>query len=145
MSPLMRSVRLPDSRLTSPRLVLAVVVVGLFGCYHWPVRSVSKIEAGQTIRVVTHSGHRSVVLNDAAVAGDSVIGRLVSADTLGESGWAPLETREGRTAIPIASITRLERRERDPQANVVLAVLVLVVGGFVLAGMLAGMGSTDLP
>jgi hypothetical protein len=65
------------------------------------------------------------VLESARVVGDSVIGRLVSTDTLGAEGWARLRpgTNE-RTAIAVSAITRVEVRQLNKRRT--LAPLALL-------------------
>jgi hypothetical protein len=102
------------------------LALALAACHEWPSRPVGNLgTGGRTIRIVTADGRRRVVLESARVVGDSVIGRLVSTDTLGAEGWARLRpgTNE-RTAIAVSAITRVEVRQLNKRRT--LAPLALL-------------------
>ena len=125
-------------RHVAGRLAPAAVALVLIGCHTWATRPVSKIKPGQTVRVVTDHGRRRAVLEEAAVAGDSVVGRLATVDTLRRSEWVPLGPGEGeRTAIAVSAITRVERREM--KGYIWKAPMPVRVGVFALLAALLGL------
>jgi hypothetical protein len=102
-----------SSALTSRAYITAAFA--LSACHAWPSRPVSELgSARRTVRVVTSSGRRRTVLENAALVGDSVVGRLAATDTLGSEGWTPLRAGTGeQAAIAVSAVTRVEVRTLD--------------------------------
>jgi len=109
------------------RRVLASVVAATYlaACTSWRVQSLTPESAGATHREmrVTGPDGNLLVLHDARMVGDSVIGYTDRPII----GWTE---HGGRAALPLTQVTRAETRGFDA---VKTTLLVLCAGGLVLA------------
>ena len=101
----------------SMRRAYVLLALALSACHSWPSRPAGYLGVGgRTIRVVTNGGLRRIVLEDAALVGDSLIGRHTETDTLRVAGWERVRVGSGdRSAIASAAVTRVEVRELNKQ------------------------------
>ena len=103
--------------------ILALCVLGLTGCSSWrqvPPDPDVVPPTHERMRVHTRD-RRTIVLADAAVVGDSLLGRFEKSAT----PLVPPVAPGSRYAIAVADVERVEARRSDPAATVVVVLLLV--------------------
>lgn len=112
-------------------LVLAILVLGMAGCSSWHEVSPGPSAVVKTTHdaLKVHTKDRGpIVLSDATIAGDSLVGRFETS----ERPPVPPVLRGTRYPIAVTDIERVEVRRSDPAATVVVVLLLALAAAMLI-------------
>ena len=106
--------------------VLLALVLGAAGCGTWgrrPVPQPSSAEPLPRTMRVTRTDHSSLVLYDATVAGDSLV------------GFAGSGSARARVAVPLADVERVDGRKVSVVRTAGTTLALVAIGTVVVVGL----------